>query len=318
MDPVSHVIFGRTLVELDRQGRLGAGAAAAAMLGALSPDIDVLAVSQGWDVYLRIHEVGTHSILGAAIVGSSAGTLVYALHSGARCTALVAAGAAGALSHITFDIVSGAKIRLGWPLLDGRASVPLVAMADPWLIAICAAGAFGLWMLRRRAFLVATTVVVAMTSFLTLKGLLMAMAMPQWRAATAGDTIVAHAVEASWSSLTKWEVSDRTPSALRKWRADPAGSPELLFSIPLRTDAPLVEASRSFDTVRNFLHVHDLGFAVASQVDDGTEVLWSDIRYCWSASECALWFGGIFDRDGRPVRQVVHVGAWRQTRPVPP
>jgi membrane-bound metal-dependent hydrolase YbcI (DUF457 family) len=316
MDPVSHVIFGRTLIALDRRGRLGTGAVAAAMLGALSPDIDVVAVWRGWDVYLRVHEIGTHSILGSIVLGSAAGTLVFVLIRGARYTAMALAGSAGALSHVAFDIVSGASIRLGWPFLQRRVSLPLVAMADPWLILICAAGALGLWVLRRRAFVVATTVVVAIAAFLTVKGVLMAVAVPKWRVATGADTIVHHVIEASWSSLTEWSVSDRTSMALRKWRVDAAGAPDLLFSIPVRTGSPLVEASRSLDTVRNFLGVHDLGFPVTTPHEDGTQVLWSDVRYCWSSTECGLWFGGVFDRDGRPVRQVVHVGQWQQTRPV--
>ena len=56
-----------------------------------------------------------------------------------------------------FDIVSGASIRIGWPFLQRRVSLPLVAMADPWLIAICATGALGLWVLRRRTFAVAAS-----------------------------------------------------------------------------------------------------------------------------------------------------------------
>ena len=73
MDPVSHVIFGRTLIALDRRGRFGAGAVAAAALGAIAPDIDVLAICRGWDVYLRVHEIGTHSIVGSVVMGSAAG-----------------------------------------------------------------------------------------------------------------------------------------------------------------------------------------------------------------------------------------------------
>ncbi len=156
-------------------------------------------------MYLRVHEIGTHSILGSVAMGSAAGTLVYLLKRGARYAALALAGSVGALSHVVFDLVSGASIKLGWPLLHGRASLPLVAMADPWLIAICATGAGALWVLRRRAFTVATTVVAAIATFLTLKGVLMAIAVPQWRAATSADTIVHHAVEASWSSLTEWD-----------------------------------------------------------------------------------------------------------------
>jgi membrane-bound metal-dependent hydrolase YbcI (DUF457 family) len=318
MDPVSHVIFGGTLIALDQRGRLGAGAVAAATLGAIAPDIDVLAIVRGWDVYLRVHEIGTHSIMGSVAMAWAAATLVYLLTRGSRYTSLALAASVGSLSHVVFDLVSGAGIKLAWPFLHGRASLPLVAMADPWLIAICATGAGAFWIFRRRAFTVATMVVAAIATFLTLKGVLMAIAVPQWRTATSADTIVDHAVEASWSSLTEWEVADRTPHALRKWHVDAMGTPALLFSIPLRTDSPIVEASRSFDTVQNFLWVHDLGFAVTTPLEHETQVLWSDIRYCWSTTECALWFGGVFDREGRPVTQVVRVGQWQQTRPVSP
>jgi hypothetical protein len=44
MDPVSHIIFGRTLIALDRRGRFGPGAVAAATLGAIAPDVDALAI----------------------------------------------------------------------------------------------------------------------------------------------------------------------------------------------------------------------------------------------------------------------------------
>ena len=316
MDPVSHVIFGRMLIALDRRSRFGAGAVAAATLGAIAPDVDALAISRGWDVYLRVHEIGTHSVLGSFVIAWAVATLVYLLKRGGRYAALMLAASVGALSHVAFDLISGASIKLGWPLLPGRASLPLVAMADPWLIAICATGAGASWVLRRRAFAVAATVLAAIATFLTLKGVLMAASVPQWRAATTADAIVHHAVDASWGSLTEWNVSDRTPHTLRKWRVDALGTPALSFSIPLGTHSPLVDASRSLDTVQNFLWVHDLGFAVTTPLEQGTQVLWSDIRYCWSSTECALWFGGTFDRDGRPVRQVVHVGQWQQTRPV--
>ena len=160
----------------------------------------------------------------------------------------------------------------------------------------------------------------------------MAIAVPQWAAATSADTIVHHAVEASWSSLTKWDVFDRTPHALRTWRVDAlADRATLLHTYPLHADAPIVDASRSLDTVRNFLGTHQLGFAVATALENGeTRVLWSDIRYCRADADvtteksdgtpvaCALWFGGTFDRDGHPLTQIVRVGEWLQTRPAGP
>lgn len=332
MDPLSHVIFGRTLIALDRHGRFGSGTTAAAALGAVAPDIDAITIWRGWDVYLRVHEMGTHSIAGSLAVASATATLVYMVKRGRRYAALFLAAWIGTLSHVMFDLVSGASIKVGWPLVQGRLSVPLVAMADPWLIAICIAGATGFWVLRRRMFRVAATVVAAIAVFLALKGVLMAIAVPQWADATGTDTIVHHAIEASWSSLTKWNVFDRTPLALRMWRVDAlADRATLLHTYPLHADAPIVDASRSLDTVRNFLGTHELGFAVATALENGdTRVLWSDIRYCTAGSDigtdsaggtpvtCALWFGGTFDREGRPLTQIVRVGAWLQTRPAGP
>jgi membrane-bound metal-dependent hydrolase YbcI (DUF457 family) len=331
MDPLSHVIFGRTLIALDRHGRFGPGAAAAAALGAITPDIDVIAIWRGWDVYLRVHEMGTHSIAGSVAVAGATAMLVYSVKR-QRYAALFLAAWIGALSHVIFDLVSGASIKIGWPFAQGRLSVPLVAMADPWLIAICMAGAAGLWVWRRRTSAVARAVVAAIAVFLALKGAVMAMAMPQWAAATSADTILHHAVVASWSSLTKWDVFDRTPHALRTWRVDAlADRATLLHTHRLHADAPIVDASRSLDTVRHFLATHQLGFAVATALENGgTRVLWSDIRYCradpgvttetddGTPLACVLWFGGTFDRDGHPLTQIVRVGEWLQTRPAGP
>ena len=66
MDPLTHVVVGRAVVAaLPDECRLGRRAAAAAILGALAPDVDVRVALAGWDRYLRVHEIGTHSIAGA-------------------------------------------------------------------------------------------------------------------------------------------------------------------------------------------------------------------------------------------------------------
>lgn len=331
MDPLSHIIFGRTLIALDRRGRFGPGATTAAALGAIAPDIDAIAIWKGWDVYLRVHEMGTHSIAGSVAVACATATLVYALKRRGRYAALIVAAWIGAFSHVIFDLVSGASIKIGWPLVQGRLSIPLVAMADPWLVAICTAGAVGLWVWRRRTPAVAGAVVTVIAAFLSVKGAVMAVTVPQWAAATSADTILHYAVEASWSSVTKWDVFDRTPYALRKWRVDAlADRATLLHVYPVHADVPIVDASRSLETVRNFLGTHQLGFAVATALETGeTRVLWSDIRYCAADADlttersdqpvaCTLWFGGTFDRDGHPLTQIVRVGGWLQTRRAEP
>lgn len=321
MDPLSHVLFSRTLLALDRHRRLGAGSVLACVLGALAPDVDVVFILRGWDVYLLVHEIGTHSVVGSLPVAAGAAALAF--FGATKVTPyreLLLAASIGALSHLAFDLFSGATLTLGWPLHDGRLSIPLVAMADPWLVGLCVAGAAALWIGRRRMAGVALGVVLTIGLFLAFKGALMASAVSHWTATRGPEAIVHRAVEAEWGSLTEWNVFERTPLVLRKWRVNARGGAAVtIFTVPLRPEPPLVTASRSLDTVRNFLRVHELGFAIASPIENGgTEVLWSDVCYCRSDSDCGLWFGGAFDRDGRAVTQIVRVGGWQQRRPVEP
>ena len=131
MDPLSHVVIGRALIaavddDTDRRRR---GAGAAAVLGALAPDVDAIMVPFGWDIYLRAHEIGTHSVAGALLVGGASGLIVAALarvlvrtgRPDLRRFAL--AGIVGALSHVALDLVCGARIRLAWPFADGRVTL---------------------------------------------------------------------------------------------------------------------------------------------------------------------------------------------------
>jgi hypothetical protein len=150
--------------------------------------------------------------------------------------------------------------------------------------------------------------------------------------------VLTRIVEARWASLTEWYVFDRRADMLTQWQIEAGRSPSLLLSWPVVADSPLVRDSRSLGTVRNFLAVHELGFAgEVPAADGGSKVLWSDLRFCWRPDgahaeagpdpvlsvstptgparvACALWFGGAFDRNGRVIRQLVKVGGWWQTR----
>ena len=330
MDPLTHIVLGRAVVAAaDTDGPAARGVAAAAILGALAPDIDICVALFGWDRYLRVHEVGTHSLVGAlAMAVFTAAGVRFAMgpvgpgtrprhRIGAR-DALLAAAAAGAMSHLALDLFSGARIRAGWPLVQQRVSLPLVAMADPWLIGICVAGLLALWPGRRRLRPVARAIVVATAIFLAFKGALLHRALRM-----SPLTTTLPAVEAQWGSLTNWSIFERTPTSVRAWAVSSRDRPAVLWlSEPLGPDTPLVKASRSLATVRNFLDVHAFSFPVERRAADGrTEVLWSDLRYCWRENDgstgCGVWAGGIFGADGRGLMQVVKIGAVVQTRPAP-
>ena len=351
MDPVSHVILARTVVAaFDKPdgSRFGRGVGAAAMLGGLSPDADSVLMPAGWDIYLRFHEIGTHSLFGALLIGCGAGALIRAFVRGSRNPAnagshthmsnpaeagsrishiggLAAAASLGAVSHLALDAVSGARLGLAWPIANARATLPLVAMADPWLIGLLTAGAAGLWLGRRQLPRAAVMVLLAATAFLGIKGL----AYARVRQTVSNDERfaagTARAFDARWGSWSTWNVFEKDPHALRAWRVNGmTGTSELVLSWPVQSESADVAASRSLDTVRNFLSVHDLAFAEDQQDQGRRAVLWSDVRYCSQAVpaaahiDCALWFGGILDADGRPLTQVVRVGEWTQTRPISP
>lgn len=346
--------MGRAVVAaLDRseRSRFGRGATAAAITGALVPDVDLVLMPAGWDIYLRVHQVGTHSIAGACALGCVAGFGLHALirarhrqiqnprslvrdhrgnalrsgpvERGSRPWALAAAASLGAMSHLLLDLLSGAALQLGWPMAHRQIPLPLVAMAEPWLLALFVAGALWMWRARtpRR---IAVVVLVAVAALLGIKAALYGHLL---RVVAANPRITSsslRAIEARWGSWTEWDVFVRDAETLRVWRANVrTGTFVPLLIKPIEKESPLVVRSRSLDTVRNFLSIHALGFAIERpQGADQVEVLWSDVRYCRpelpgaSGIDCAVWFGGLFDKDGQAITQVVHVGGWIQRRPL--
>jgi membrane-bound metal-dependent hydrolase YbcI (DUF457 family) len=294
------------------------------VLGALSPDVDFVLMPLGWDIYLRFHQVGTHSLAGALGMGLASAAIVRLFAPHTRFGTLAAAAVAGAVSHLVADIASGAILRPGWPLTDAPISAPLVAMADPWTIGILLSAAVAAWWhpeWRRQAAMTGLLVLIA---FLSIKAALLGIALR----APAGTTVLGSArdwhIDAQWGSLTEWIVFGRTGDVLTQRRIDVRGSPPALLLAVSSERTALIDASRELASVRNFLRVHDLVFAVQRDHEDGDGgvVLWSDVRFCWrdpppdAPVQCALWFGGEYDDDDTFVTQEVRVGSWIQRRPV--
>jgi membrane-bound metal-dependent hydrolase YbcI (DUF457 family) len=339
MDPISHVSFGRLVVEPMAE-RLGPGTVVACVLGSLTPDVDLVVALRGWDVYLRQHQVGTHSLAGA-IAGGIATALVVRTFRKNALTPLIVAGTVGCLGHLLLDLISGADIRLLWPASRADFTLPLFAMADPWLLGllvVCAlvaasarrstglqarsAGLQACKSFPRRAFLGLGLV----AAVLIVRGALYASAMhaapPQM---PPGSFWRAQAVWGSWSSWVRYEASsgEVTASAL-----DVGGGARVLMRIPRNLEDPLVRRSQSLDTVRNLMTTHDVTFARVEGRSNGTaRVGWSDLRYCapvdaavnegaaHAEPACALWFGGDYDERGRPGTTFVQFGPvmWRRT-----
>jgi membrane-bound metal-dependent hydrolase YbcI (DUF457 family) len=298
------------------------GIAAASILGALSPDVDCLLMPFGWDIYLRAHQIGTHTLVGAGVTGLASAALVRATGRGRSCVVLATAATIGAWSHLAADVVSGGTLQPAWPFSDAALSLPLVAMADIWTIAVIAAGAALAWRWphgRQRGACIALLILVA---FLCLKAGLLFAALTRTTIEGANAHERASALRAQWGSMTGWHLFDRSASGVRGWQIDVRGGEAMLAVQQAATpESPLVRMSRALGTVSNFLHVHDLTFAVERQgPGDRRTVLWSDVRYCRQPRrrtdplECSLWFGGTFAGDGRVLVEQVRVGSWVQSR----
>jgi membrane-bound metal-dependent hydrolase YbcI (DUF457 family) len=332
MDPLTHIVVGRAIVAVgDRADRAPRGVAWSAVLGALAPDVDSIVAFSGWDRYVRIHEFATHSIAGAAamaaLTAAVVGVFVRLRGGSARFATLFAAATAAALSHLILDILCGGRLRPAWPLLDSRVTVPLVAMADPWFVGICVAALLARWPGRLPWRGVSRGVVAAALVLLTAKAAFLARA-----ARSSPAPVSMTAIDPHWGSLTAWSIFERTPDALRAWTIDGRGrAPSPVMTHAVGADTRLVGASRSLDTVKNFLSVHEFAFAIERPAGDGAaEELWTDLRYCWAtrpddaaavrageATSCAVWAGGLFDAGGRALTQLVQIGELVQRRPPP-
>jgi membrane-bound metal-dependent hydrolase YbcI (DUF457 family) len=342
MDPVSHVAFSYTLIGVLRSDRRRdgplRGCVAAAVLGSLCPDLDAALMPFGWDRYLRVHEVGTHTIAGALTCALVTAGVVRAFARQTRYAWLALSAGLGTASHLLLDLLSSARLRPAWPFVDTAVSVPLVAMADPWLFSICVCGPVALWGAgRSRGRHAGVAVLAVMAVFLVSKASLGILAFSNYRRASdrSSEIVLAQAIEAKWASLNTWYVFDRTANRVRTWSASADSGAHEVWSWPIGPDTTHVSGSRSLSTVRNFRRAHDLEFAVTLPQGDGRVlVLWSDIRFCWDPTvpealalepivqsptgdrriACGLWFGGELDADGRARLEVVKVGGFTQTR----
>jgi membrane-bound metal-dependent hydrolase YbcI (DUF457 family) len=320
MDPVSHLSFGRILIQ-PAASRLGRGAVWSCMLGSIAPDVDLLVAFSRWDVYLRWHQAGTHALVGAAVCGIATGLAIRVIGIG-KAGRLSLAAMLGCMGHLVLDFVSGADLRLLWPVSAGAVRLPLFAMADPWLLLLLVAGAVAT--ARRPTTNVWTIVMVSVLGFLLAKGI-------QYRAALSIDAAtrrpaMSTRAEARWGTWTRWLVFHADAEVVEAVEVDVSrASVRRLVREFRRLEDPLVIQSTALPTVRNFLASHTETFARIRRASDEASVLWSDLRYCrldkrggqsndGQPLECLVWFGGEFGPDGRAQAAIGRIGPIVQRR----
>lgn len=326
MDPVSHVALAYNLVRLRRDAQVARSVVIAAVLGVLAPDVDVFLLPWGWDRYMVAHQSGTHSIVGAVVCAALAAALVRAFLRRQAYLPLFNAAVLGAMSHVWFDLFSGATIRVLWPFADVRFSnLGTFAMADPWVATGCLGAALAIWWHTKKRRQIAMGFVGALLVFTAAKMVARVEAHSVFAAHV--PRVVDPLVLPVWASLTRWEIYAHDNGSVSKWMIDLRhATVEREITAPEYGEpgeSPTARSTLGWETVRNFRRTHDFVFATTSSAAGVTRVMWSDLRYCSgsggvplveSGLTCAVSAGGEIRPSSAEPRLIVMIGSVQQER----
>ncbi|WP_192930101.1 metal-dependent hydrolase [Alkaliphilus pronyensis] len=131
MDPLSHALIGLSLHGLSQGPSLSNPATIGVIIGAIVPDLDIIARLKGDYVYLKHHRVETHSIPG--IIGLSLITtyLLSFLYTSFAFKEVFIWTMIGALSHMFFDLLNSYGVAILYPFNRRMYSLNLIMIYDP-------------------------------------------------------------------------------------------------------------------------------------------------------------------------------------------
>jgi len=317
VDPVSHLLFGRTIALTMHRRSVLKGVTAALVLGSILPDADAVLAPFGFDLYLRAHASGTHALLGSLAEAWVLTLVLRIAVSRSRVLPLFLASWVGVAGHILWDLVDGSDIKLFQPFSDASWGWHLVAMGEPMVLVTLAAAVFVAWRWPPRARHAAGAALLLLSALLAVKKITQSWAHARYIEAVESDTPGSIAIAPSLGRVFAWTIYDRDGDRVRAWNVNGrTGDTTLAFEYHDAPDAPAVALSRELPVVRAFLGLSKISFVRLER--DGPErlVLWSDVSTC-SIRGCDLSFGGAFDRNTAPLYQLIRIGGFSQRRPLP-
>lgn len=133
MDPITHGIIGLGIAAMSGETELISPLTIGAMVGAMSPDIDIVAKYKGNYEYLKRHRGETHSIFSA--VGLSAGiagilSFIFPEYSFLN---ILLWTVLGTLSHIFFDALNSYGVKPLLPFKKKKYVAGLIMLYDPFI-----------------------------------------------------------------------------------------------------------------------------------------------------------------------------------------
>jgi inner membrane protein len=317
VDPVSHLLFGRTVALTVRRRPTLTGVTAALVLGSILPDVDAALVPQGFDLYLRAHSSGTHSLPATVVEALALAVVLRLLVTGSRVLPLLIASWVGIVGHIFWDLADGSDISLFRPFSDAVLGWHLLAMGEPIVLVVLGAAVLLSWRWPTYAPRSAAIAIVLLSVLLAVK-----KTTQEWAWTRYADTVVNGApkiiaIAPSLGRLFLWRIYDRDGDRVRAWSVDGRiGVVTLAFEFHDADDAPAVLLSRELPVVRAFLELSKIPFVRMERDGPRLLVLWSDVSSC-SIRGCDVSFGGAFDRNTAPLYQLIRIGGFSQQRALP-
>ena len=317
MDPVSHVLFGRTVALTVCQRPALTGVTAALVLGSIVPDADAALTVGGFDRYLRAHASGTHSLVGTVVEAVILAVVLRRLVTGSRLLPLLVASWVGIIGHVFWDLADGSDIALFRPFSDVVLGWHLVAMGDPIVLMTLAAAIILAWRWPAHGRRHAAAALVLMAGLLAFKQTTQERVRARYRASVARHGTGPIGITPERGRLFTWTLYERDVDRVRAWRIDERlGTVILAFEYRDAADAPAVMLSRELPVVREFLGLAKLPFVRMERDGPRWLVLWSDVRSC-SIRGCDLSFGAAFDTHMSPLYQLIRIGGFNLQRALP-
>jgi inner membrane protein len=317
LDPVSHLLFGRTVALAVRRRPALTGVKTALVLGSILPDVDAALAPGGFDLYLRAHASGTHSLLGSVVEALVLALALRKLVTGSRVLPLLVASWLGIVGHIFWDLADGSDINLFKPFSDAVLGWHLVAMAEPIVLVTLAAAVLLAWRWPARAQGSAAVALVLLSVLLGVKKTTQEWARARYAGSVVNEALGAVAIAPSLGRLFAWTIYDRDGDRVRAWSIDGrSGAVTLAFEYRDAADAQAIMLSRELPVVRAFLRLSKIPFVRMERDGPRSLVLWSDVSDC-SIRRCDLSFGGAFDRNTAPLYQLIRIGGFSQRRALP-
>jgi membrane-bound metal-dependent hydrolase YbcI (DUF457 family) len=313
VDPVSHLLFGRTLALTIRRPS-SRGVAAALLVGSILPDADAILAPVRFDLYLKTHASGTHSLLGTFVEALALTLALRRMEKGARILPLLVASWAGLLGHVFWDLADGSDIELLRPVRDITFGWHLVSMGEPLVLACLLAAVLVAWWWPLRSRASAAVALALLGAFLVSKVQSQNLARTHYVAALGSEAPPSFAIAPQFGRPFSWTVYARTGEYVRAWSVDSrVGYISSAFAYRDASALPGVEQSRDIPVVHTFLGLSMIPFARVADDKGQRFVLWSDATSC-SANGCGVSFGAAVDDNMTPLFQVIQIGSFRQQR----